>query len=169
MIFPDRVPRPCPLRMAAVPGTHPFCSRHNRLFSGQPWHLSDLECRYAQTRASKAPQASRPGRTPQGRVGTKRRPCRSHPLFFCGHGVPANPLSCVSFSRQRKKRRSIRISRRPYQAWLADLPLRGKPGETPCGTPKGRPPTPGGRARKRDAGAWRYPCARRGTTFPKLP
>ena len=87
-----------------------------------------------------------------------------------GHGVPANQSRCVSFFRASGKRdaqhpTAAALVRRGLQT----SPSGGEPGETLSGTPKGRLPTPGGRARKRDAGAWRYPCARRGTTFPKLP
>jgi hypothetical protein len=93
--------------------------------------LSDWECRHAQTCASKAPQTSRPSRTPQGRVGDRASPLPEPFPFFSGLGVPVPTQPRLFLSRQRKKRRGPHHSRSPCPPRPPSLPSRGKSGETP--------------------------------------
>ena len=159
---------PCRLRMG-VPGRHPFCNRHDRSFSGCSCPLSDWECRYAQVCASKAPQASRPSRTPQGRVGTKCRPCRSQSPLFRGMAcLYIHSAASLSFAPAEKETRH-QHQPPPLHGAACRLPLPGETGRNPVRDSPRPFPMPQERARKRNAGTCRQPCGRRGTTFPKLP
>ena len=69
----------------------------------------------------------------------RRRPCRSHSPLLRGMAcLYIHSAASLSFAPAEKKRRGIKISRRPCTARLPDFPCQGKPGETPSGTPQGR-------------------------------
>ena len=135
--------------MPGIPGTHPFCNRHDRPFLASRGTLSDWECRYAQVCASKAPQASRPSRTPQGRVGTERRPCRSHsPLFrglACLYIQLAASLSFAPAEKDAASKSAAALARRGFQT----SPARGNREKPRPGLPKAVPDAAGTSAKAR--------------------
>ena len=71
-------------------------------------------------------------------LGPSVAPAGAIPRCFGAWRACTSTQPRLFLSRQRKKRRGIRISRRPYPARLPDFPCQGKPGENPSRTPQGR-------------------------------
>ncbi len=132
------------------------------LLLGVPWR--------ANTRMSMSSTGAVSRMDTEGRCGTECRPCRSRPQCHWDASAPAlSHAASLFFAGAKQKRRGAINSRSPCRARLSDHSHRGKSGEILSRElPSGRPPRHGAE-RFRDAGAWRYPCARRGLTLPKLP
>jgi len=127
-----------------VPGRHPFCNRHDRPFSGQPWPVVRLG---VPVRASLRVEGSTgiASLTDAARQGWDRASPLPEPFpVVSGHGVPVHPLSRVSFFRASGKRdaqhpTAAALARRGFQT----SPARGNREKTRPGLPKAGLPRQG--------------------------